>query len=622
MKAYSAASSVAEEAISAIRTVFAFGGQEKERKRYETMLKPGMINACKRNFVTGLGMSIHWTTIYLALGFGIWYGVQLIISPDDIYTIGDVVIVFWGITGCAFSIGYAAPFYESFQIGKTSAKNIFDVIERRSEIDTSKNLVGKKLAKNYKTNIEFRNVRFSYPSRPDVPILQGLNLKINSGEIVALVGPSGCGKSTTIQLVQRFYDVKDGVVLLDNHDIRDLNVGWLRAQLGVVGQEPVLFDTSIEENIRMGMPIDQMNKVTLEDIKHAAIEANAHEFILKLPDKYQTYVGDRGTQLSGGQKQRIAIARALISRPKILLLDEATSALDLKSEHIVQAALDRASQNRTTIIIAHRLSTIINANHIFYIDKGEVIEEGTHQSLMELKGKYYSLVQAQQVTDNNNNEPTSTKLKTIEQLHNQEISLTRKLSQRLSSEISMGMGKVVTPMMMNDNESETVNQDDLKKLKKFSHMRLFRLIWLDKIFFMIAFITALIYGTSTPIYALIFGEFVAIFAQSKDNNFLMEQTLNYTYAFIGLAIGIFVCCTTQITLFGIVGEKLTNRLRKMAYSAILDKEIAFFDDQNNSAGALCSRLGNDAANVQGVCFIFCFFCSTLINLLNLLKKII
>ncbi|OTF79659.1 ABC transporter sub-family B, mitochondrial-like protein, partial [Euroglyphus maynei] len=516
---------------------------------------------------------------------------------DNQYTIGDVVIVFWGVTGCAFSIGYAAPFYESFQIGKTSAKNIFDVIERRSEIDTSKNLVGKKLAKNYKTDIEFRNVRFSYPSRPDVPILRGLNLKINSGEIVALVGSSGCGKSTTIQLIQRFYDCKDGVVMLDNHDIRDLNVGWLRAQLGVVGQEPVLFDTSIEENIRMGMPIDQMNQVTMEDIERAALEANAHEFISKLPDKYQTYVGDRGTQLSGGQKQRIAIARALISKPKILLLDEATSALDLQSEHIVQAALDRASQNRTTIIIAHRLSTIINANHIFYIDKGEVIEHGTHQSLMELKGKYYSLVQAQQITNDNQTTTTTATMrpKLIEQMHNNEtVMIKRKLSERFSSEISMGMGKTVTPMI-----DDVVDQDDMKKLKKFSHMRLFRLIWLDRTFFTIAFIMALIYGTSTPIYALIFGEFVDIFARSKDGDYLMTQTLYYTYAFIGLAMGIFICCTTQITLFGIVGEKLTNRLRKMAYSAILDQEIAFFDEANNSAGALCSRLGNDAANVQG-----------------------
>ena len=599
LQAHSAASSVAEEAISAIRTVFAFGGQEKERQRYESMLKPGMILACKRNFVTGLGMALHWTIIYIALGLGIWYGVRLIISVDDIYTIGDVVIVFWGVTGCAFSIGYAAPFYESFQIGKTSAKNIFDVIERRSEIDTSKNFVGKKLPKDYKTDIEFRNVHFSYPLRPSVKILNGLNLKINSGEIVAFVGTSGCGKSTTIQLIQRFYDVKDGVVMLDNHDIRHLNVGWLRAQLGVVGQEPVLFDTSIEENIRMGMPIDQMDNVTIEDIEQAAIAANAHEFISKLPNKYKTYVGDRGTQLSGGQKQRIAIARALISRPKILLLDEATSALDLQSEHIVQAALDRASQNRTTIIIAHRLSTIINANRIFYIDKGQVVEQGTHQSLMELEGKYYSLVQAQQIQQQTMNE--TKKLKTIEQLQNSDIVITkRRLSKRFSSEISLGKGQSVTPI--DDDDDPIVNQEDFKKLKKFSHMRLLRLIWLDKTFFTIAFITALIYGTSTPVYALIFGEFVAIFAESKDDDFLMTQTLYYTYAFIGLAIGIFICCTTQITLFGIVGEKLTNRLRKMAYSAILDQEVAYFDEQNNSAGALCARLGNDAANVQGVCY--------------------
>ena len=190
---------------------------------------------------------------------------------------------------------------------------------------------------------------FKYPARPDVPILQGLSLTIQKGETVALVGPSGCGKSTCIQLVQRFYDPESGSVQLGNHEIQNLNVGWLRDRIGVVGQEPVLFGCTIAENIRYGR-----DNITDEDIKKACMESNAYDFISKLPKKLDTMVGERGAQLSGGQKQRLAIARALVRNPEILLLDEATSALDTQSESVVQAALDKARAGRTTIIVAHR----------------------------------------------------------------------------------------------------------------------------------------------------------------------------------------------------------------------------------------------------------------------------
>ncbi|NXM37992.1 MDR1 protein, partial [Gymnorhina tibicen] len=180
-----------------------------------------------------------------------------------------------------------------------------------------------------KGNLEFKNVYFNYPSRPDVEILKGLNLKINSGQTVALVGGSGCGKSTTVQLIQRFYDPKEGMVTIDGQDIRTLNVRYLREVIGVVNQEPVLFATTIAENIRYGR-----EDVTMEEIEKATKEANAYDFIMKLPNKFETVVGERGAQLSGGQKQRIAIARALVRNPKILLLDEATSALDTESESV------------------------------------------------------------------------------------------------------------------------------------------------------------------------------------------------------------------------------------------------------------------------------------------------
>ncbi|KAK7008941.1 multidrug resistance protein 1 [Biomphalaria glabrata] len=238
--------------------------------------------------------------------------------------------------------------------------------------------------------IQFKNVHFNYPSRPNVKILSGLDLTVNRGQTVALVGASGCGKSTVIQLLMRFYEPTMGKVCLDGVDLRDINIKWLRKNIGLVGQEPVLFGKSILENIRYGR-----DGATMEEVAKACKDANAYDFIMKMPEQFETHVGERGAQLSGGQKQRIAIARALIKKPRILLLDEATSALDNTSEAIVQDALDRASKGRTTIIIAHRLSTIKNADIIIVLDKGSVAEKGTHDELMSKRGLYYNLVSSQ-----------------------------------------------------------------------------------------------------------------------------------------------------------------------------------------------------------------------------------
>lgn len=286
------------------------------------------------------------------------------------------------------NFGISSPFLEGFAAASGSAVRVFSIIDRQPAIDTASDtgIVPEKV----QGSITFKNVRFQYPSRTDVKILQGLTLTINRGQTVALVGRSGCGKSTCIQLVQRLYDPASGVVELDGVDIKKLKVSWLRQQIGVVGQEPVLFSTTIADNIRYGN-----QAATQRDIEAAAKKSNAHEFITQLPLGYKTMVGERGCQLSGGQKQRIAIARALVRDPAILLLDEATSALDTNSEAKVQRALDNASEGRTTIVVAHRLSTIKNADKIVVVHEGQVAEEGTHDQLLALKGHYYALVTAQ-----------------------------------------------------------------------------------------------------------------------------------------------------------------------------------------------------------------------------------
>ena len=248
-------------------------------------------------------------------------------------------------------IGQTLPFIAIFSSARGAATSIYEIIDRVPPIDSS-SPIGIVPCET-KGNISFNQVHFQYSTRPGVTILNGISFQISAGQTVALVGMSGCGKSTCIQLLQRFYDPCQGVIELDGRPLSDYNIKWLRAQFGVVGQEPVLFATTIAENIRYGH-----SGVSDTEIQRAAEEANAHGFISQLPLKYETVVGERGAQLSGGQKQRIAIARALIGNPKILLFDEATSALDTQSEYVVQKALDRARSGRTTIMIAHRLTTV------------------------------------------------------------------------------------------------------------------------------------------------------------------------------------------------------------------------------------------------------------------------
>ena len=326
-----------------------------------------------RGLLVGSGAGVMWLLIYGSYALAFWYGVKLIMDDREAcilepltcsarYTPATLLIVslnslwislysnamqvFFSVLLGALNVGQASPYIEAFSIAKGSATAIFKIIDRVPSIDSFSQ---EGIKPSITGNIELRNVHFNYPARKDVEVLRGVNLKIEAGKTVSIVGPSGCGKSTVIQLIQRLYDPDSGSLLLDQTDIRQMNIGWLRDNIGVVGQEPVLFATTIRENIKFGR-----KNATDEEIEQASKEANAFNFIQGLPQKFDTIVGEKGAQLSGGQKQRIAIARAIIKKPKILLLDEATSALDFSSEALVKAAIDNVQHGRTTIIVAHR----------------------------------------------------------------------------------------------------------------------------------------------------------------------------------------------------------------------------------------------------------------------------
>uniref|UniRef100_A0A8C5JKQ5 Phosphatidylcholine translocator ABCB4 n=1 Tax=Junco hyemalis TaxID=40217 RepID=A0A8C5JKQ5_JUNHY len=565
--AYAKAGAVAEEVLAAIRTVIAFGGQEKEIKRYHKNLEDAKRMGIRKAITANISMGAAFLLIYASYALAFWYGTTLVLTDD--YTIGKVLTVFFSVLIGAFSIGQTAPSIEAFASARGAAYAIFNIIDNEPQID-SYSEAGYK-PDHIKGNLELINVYFNYPSRPDVEILKGLNLKINSGQTVALVGGSGCGKSTTVQLIQRFYDPKEGTVTLDGQDIKSLNIRYLREVIGVVNQEPVLFATTIAENIRYGR-----EDVTMEEIEKATKEANAYDFIMKLPNKFETVVGERGAQLSGGQKQRIAIARALVRNPKILLLDEATSALDTESESIVQAALDKAREGRTTVVVAHRLSTVRNADVIAVFEGGVIKELGNHAELLEKKGIYYKLVNMQVLLSLANLHS----IKSSESEPDSEESLTRGLRRR-STRRSMKK-----PGEQND------------KLPPASFLKIMKLNKTEWPYFVVGTLCAIINGALQPAFAVIFSEIIGIFTET-DKEALRKQSNLYSLLFLVLGIISFFTFFFQGFAFGKAGEILTMRLRFMAFKAMLRQDMAWFDNPKNSTGALTTRLANDASQVKG-----------------------
>ncbi|RVE50883.1 hypothetical protein evm_004450 [Chilo suppressalis] len=383
------ASAIAEEVLSSIRTVFAFNGQQKELERYRQPLSRARKIYIKKDLFTGLSMGALFLCVFCSYALSFYTGIYLVINDPQHYNADVMFSVFFGIMTALSTFGMVGSLVSTFGAARGSGAQIFHLLDNVPTINPLEDRGLKPIE--IEGNITFNDVVFHYPTRPEVPVLNGLNLTVKRGQTVALVGHSGCGKSTVVQLIARYYDVVDGNVYLDSNDVRNLSVCWLRSQIGLVGQLPVLFDASIRENIRYGR-----EDATEDDLLVAAEQAYAHQFITRLPKGYDTMVGEGGVALSGGQKQRIAIARALIRNPKILLLDEATSALDLSSEAKVQKALDKAARGRTTIVVAHRLSTIRNAHEINVMKDGVVVEKGSHIELMALKGYYWEMVVMQE----------------------------------------------------------------------------------------------------------------------------------------------------------------------------------------------------------------------------------
>lgn len=578
MAAYGKSGSVAEEALSAIRTVVAFGGQKKEVASYAENLVGAKKSGILRGTLTGVSGGLMFGIMYMVYALGFWYGIKTIMDDRESeecqacngldfeclenctrYTPRSLLVVFFSVLIGGFQIGQSAPYAEAFATARSAAGKIYRIIERIPDIDSSSK-EGKK-PNSLEGDIKFENVFFNYPSRKDVKILKGLTIEIPRGKTVALVGSSGCGKSTCIQLVQRFYDPLSGKVSIDGNDVKDLNIGWLRDRIGVVGQEPVLFDLSIKENIRLGNM-----SASDEDIERAVKQANAYNFIEKLPKKYDTMVGEGGTQLSGGQKQRIAIARALVRNPQILLLDEATSALDTESEKVVQAALDNAREGRTTIVVAHRLSTIRTADTIVAFEEGRVKEQGTHNELMNNKDLYYNLVM-RQMANKQDEENSAAKIypdldDDDEEKDKDETSESKvgKFVRRSSRRLSRQMSVIKTGRERNDTVGTLKDEDE--NLPKIQMWRIMKRNSPEYVYIFIGVIMSCAMGAVMPLFGIIFGDILGVLSypdQDPENGIQRARDESVSYALWFVALGFFAF----VTQFLQVGNKFYSEIMRL-----------------------------------------------------------
>ncbi|KAL0891056.1 hypothetical protein Bca101_015039 [Brassica carinata] len=573
-KSYIKAGQVAEEVIGNVRTVQAFTGEERAAKLYWGALKNTYKYGRKAGLIKGLGLGSLHCVLFLSWALLVWF--TSVVVHKGIANAGESFTTMLNVVIAGLSLGQAAPDVSAFVRAKAAAYPIFQMIERDTAAKTSAKS-GRRLSKVY-GHIQFTDVTFSYPSRPEVVIFDKLNLAIPAGKTVAFVGGSGSGKSTVISLIERFYEPTSGAVLLDGNDIRELDIKWLRGEIGLVNQEPALFATTIRENIMYGI-----DDATDEELGHAAKLSEAFSFINDLPEGFETQVGERKIQLSGGQKQRIAISRAIVKNPSILLLDEATSALDAESEKSVQEALDRVMVGRTTVVVAHRLSTVRNADIIAVVHEGKIIEFGNHENLISNPdGAYSALLRLQEAASLERNPSL------VRTLMPNSIQYSRELSRTSSC-----------------SEKESVTREDGEdqfkeaKVTMRTMRRLYSMIRPDWMYGICGTLCAFIAGSLMPLFALgVSHSLVSYYEKGWDNTQKEVKKIAILFCFAS-AITL-VVYTIEHLCFGIMGERLTRRVREKMFLAILKNEMAWFDEVDNTSSMLASRLESDATLLKTI----------------------
>ncbi|EAZ13201.1 hypothetical protein OsJ_03121 [Oryza sativa Japonica Group] len=592
---YSDAANVVEQTIGAIKTVVSFNGEKQAVASYNKLINKAYKAAVEEGLTNGFGMGSVFFIFFSSYGLAIWYGGKLVVSKG--YSGGDIINILFAVMTGAMSLGNATPCMAAFAEGQSAAYRLFKTIKRKPQIDPD-DITGKQL-EDIRGDVELKDVYFSYPARPEQLIFDGFSLHVSSGTTMAIVGESGSGKSTVISLVERFYDPQAGEVLIDGINIKSLRLNWIRGKIGLVSQEPLLFMTSIKDNITYGK-----EDATIEEIRRAAELANAANFIDKLPDGYDTMVGQRGAQLSGGQKQRIAIARAILKNPKILLLDEATSALDVESERIVQEALNRIMVDRTTLVVAHRLTTVRNADCISVVQQGKIVEQGPHDELvMNPNGVYSQLIRLQET-----HEEEEKKLDhhiSDSRSKSRSLSFKRSISRdsagnssRHSLALPFGLPGSVELLEGNDSTvgEQTEQGGDGEVQQKAPIGRLARLNKPEVPILLLATLAAGVHGVLFPMFGVMISNAIKTFFEPADK--LKKDASFWGLMCVVLGIISIISIPVEYFMFGIAGGKLVERVRALSFRSIIHQEVAWFDDPRNSSGALGARLSVDALNVR------------------------
>ncbi|KAI9795552.1 MAG: multidrug-resistance transporter mdr5 [Piccolia ochrophora] len=582
LRIYSKAGGLVEEAFGSIRVVTAFGAQKKLLRKYESYLEAAKAYGVKKGPILGVQYSTEFFVIHCAYALAFWYGVKLYLR-GELADGGTVLTVLFSVVLGTSALTIIAPSIGEFSKAAAAATDVLKMIDREPQIDSTSTEGLQR--DDIEGNLELKGITFAYPARPTLDVLDDVSIKFEARKTTALVGASGCGKSTIVGLLERWYDPGSGDVRLDGDNIKTLNLRWLRRQIGLVQQEPVLFSDTIYNNVAYGLEGSAMAEYDEEKkrdvVREACVEANADGFIRDFPQGYDTKVGERGGLLSGGQKQRIAIARSIISNPKILLLDEATSALDPKAEGIVQAALDNVSRTRTTIMIAHRLSTVKKADKIVVMSKGRVIEEGTHDSLLAAEGSYARLVTAQNLA------PTTVITSTEDE--EPENSLEAVVS---------GLNRATTTRSAKSTGMVSFKTDDVSR--KLSLFRCLLIVFHEQRqhwpYFVCGGIAAVGAGAVFPLQAFLFSKIVTLF--QLDDAALRDRADFWSLMFFILALGTLLSYAS-IGIFLTIAAFICSRFYRGEYfAAMLRQDIEYFDQQQNSSGGLTARLSTDPQALQ------------------------
>lgn len=684
--AYAEAASIAEQAVSYIGTLYAFTNETLAKYSYATSLQATLRYGILISLVQGLGLGFTYGLAICSCALQLWVG-RFLVTHGKAHG-GDIITALFAVILSGLGLNQAATNFYSFEQGRIAAYRLFEMISRSS---STVNHDGLTLA-SVQGNIEFRNVYFSYLSRPEIPILSGFYLSVPAKKAVALVGRNGSGKSSIIPLMERFYDPTLGEVLLDGENIKNLKLEWLRSQIGLVTQEPALLSLSIKDNIAYG------RNASFDQIEEAAKIAHAHTFISSLDKGYDTQVGRSCLAMTEEQKIKISVARAVLSNPSILLLDEVTGGLDFEAERSVQEALDLLMLGRSTIIIARRLSLIKNADYIAVMEEGQLVEMGTHEELINLEGLYAELLKCEEATklprrmpmrthkenvsfqiekdssaSHSFQEPSSPKMVKSPSLqrasglhvvrpadvafHSQEsprirsppvedmiengvcIDATHKeptIKRQDSFEMRLPeLPKIdvhsarkqtsasdpespVSPLLTSDPKNERSHSqtfsrppsqfDDvpltLKKSKgaqfqkEPSFWRLVELSLAEWLYAVLGSTGAAIFGSFNPVLAYVIALTVTTYYRTDEKHHMRQEIDRWCLIIAGMGIVTVIANFLQHFYFGIMGEKMTERVRRMMFSAMLRNEVGWFDLEENSADNLSMRLANDATFVR------------------------